>query len=89
MMPTTFLTGPAGTGKTTYAVSRLQEWLALVPTRSILVLVPQLTLAQPYRELLRDPNLPAAGQVDILTLNGLAMKTIDLFWPLSSGTRRS
>ncbi len=83
-MPTTFLTGPAGTGKTTYAVSRLQEWLALVPARSILVLVPQLTLAQPYRELLRDPNLPAAGQVDILTLNGLAMKTIDLFWPLGA-----
>ena len=84
-MAITFLTGPAGTGKTTYAVEQLRAWLTgHVPTSAILVLVPQLTLAQPYRQLLRDPNLPAAGQVDILTLNGLALKTIDLFWPLGA-----
>ena len=66
-MAITFLTGPAGTGKTTYAVEQLRAWLTgHVPTSAILVLVPQLTLAQPYRQLLRDPNLPAAGQVDIL-----------------------
>ncbi len=87
-MATLFLTGPAGTGKTTYAVERLGQWLTTeqVPAHAILVLVPQLTLAQPYRRLLRDPNLPGAGAVDILTLNGLALKTIDLFWPLGATT---
>ncbi|MEW5958974.1 MAG: hypothetical protein AB1801_14680 [Chloroflexota bacterium] len=84
-MPITFLTGPAGTGKTTYAVERLRTWLAgHVPASSILVIVPQLTLTQPYRDLLRDPTLPGAGAVEILTLNGLALKTIDLFWPLGA-----
>jgi hypothetical protein len=81
----TFLTGPAGTGKTTYAVERLRELLtSQVPASSILVLVPQQTLAGPYRDLLREPGLPGAGVVDILTLNGLALRTIDLFWPLGA-----
>jgi len=84
-MATTFLTGPAGTGKTTYAVERLRELLAgNVPTHQILVIVPQRTLAQPYRDLLRDPALPGAGSVDLLTLNGLALKIINLFWPLGA-----
>ena len=51
------------------------------PASSILVIVPQQTLAGPYRELLQDPTLPGAGTVDILTLNGLALRTIQLFWP--------
>jgi len=86
-VPTTFLTGPAGTGKTTYAVERLQEWLTgQIPASSILVIVPQLTLAQPYRDLLRDPELPGAGSVEILTFNGLALKTIELFWPLGAAS---
>jgi hypothetical protein len=84
-MSTVFLTGPAGAGKTTYAVERLRDWLTgRVPASSILVIVPQLTLAQPYRQLLRDPSLPGAGTVEILTLNGLALKMIDLFWPLGA-----
>ena len=86
-MPTTFLTGPAGAGKTSFAVERLREWLTgHVPASSILVIVPQLTLARPYRELLRAPNLPGVGTVEILTLNGLALKTIDLFWPLGAAS---
>jgi hypothetical protein len=80
---TTFLTGPAGTGKTTYAITRLRELLInQVPGYSILVLVPHLTLAGPYQALLRDPALPGASAVDVLSLNGLALQTIDLFWPL-------
>lgn len=82
-MPTTFLTGPAGTGKTTQAVARLRNLLAdHVPGHNILVLVSQSTLAGPYRDLLRDPGLPGAAAVDILTFSGLALQTIDLFWPL-------
>jgi hypothetical protein len=82
-VPTTFLSGPAGTGKTTQAVARLRDLLTShVPGHNILVLVPQLTLAGPYRDLLRDPRLPGAAAVDILTFSGLALQTIDLFWPL-------
>ncbi len=86
-MPTTFLTGPAGTGKTTYGVTRLRELLARhVPANNILVVVPQQTLAGPYRDQLRDPTLPGAGAVDVMTLSGLALRTINLFWPLVSGS---
>ncbi|MCK6624637.1 MAG: AAA family ATPase [Anaerolineae bacterium] len=82
-MPITYLTGPAGTGKTTRAVAHLRRLLAdHVPGHNILVLTPQATLAGPYRDLLRDPELPGAAAVDILTLSGLTLRTIDLFWPL-------
>jgi hypothetical protein len=82
----TYLTGPAGTGKTTRAVAHLRHLLTNhIPGHSILVLAPQLTLASPYRDALRDPTLPGAGAVDILTLNGLALQTINLFWPLVAG----
>jgi len=81
----TFVTGPAGSGKTTQAVAQLKQWLTdHVPPSRILIIVPQLTLAQPYRQLLRTADLPAAGDVDILTLSGLARRTIDLFWPLGA-----
>jgi hypothetical protein len=84
-MSVTFLTGPAGTGKTTQAVEHLHNLLAQgVPAHTILVLLPQLTLAQPYRLVQKEPSLPVAGAVDILTLNGLATRTIDLFWPLAA-----
>ncbi len=85
-MPTTFLTGPAGSGKTTYGVERLRDWLTGdIPANQILVLVPQQTLARPYRDLLRQAGLPGAGTVDVLTMSGLALRTIDLFWPLVAG----
>jgi hypothetical protein len=51
---------------------------------SMLLLVPQRTLAQPYEAALRQPGLKAGGQVSILTLGGLARRMIDLFWPLVS-----
>lgn len=82
-MSTTFLRGPAGTGKTTQAVERLRQWLTgSVPPHQILVIVPQYTVAAPYRELLYDPTLPGSGAIEILTLNSLALRTIDIFWPL-------
>ncbi len=85
-MSITFLTGPTGTGKTTHAVTQLRNMLTgHVPGHTILVLAPQLTLTGPYRELLRDPSLPGAATVDILTPSGLALQTINLFWPLVAG----
>ncbi len=78
-----FLAGPPGGGKTALAVERLR-WLIGrgMPATSILVLTPQRTLATPYYTALRDPALGPAGQVDVITLDGLARRVIDLFWPL-------
>ncbi|NIO70547.1 MAG: hypothetical protein GTN71_16340, partial [Anaerolineae bacterium] len=78
-----FLEGPAGTGKTTAGVGRLLHLLdSGVPAGAILVIVPQRTLATPYYEALRRPELAAGGQVTILTVGGLARRMVDLFWPL-------
>jgi len=78
-----FLEGPAGTGKTTAGVEWLLRLLESgVPARSILVLVPQRTLARPYHEALRRPTVRPGGHVTIFTAGGLAQRMVDLFWPL-------
>ena len=78
-----FLEGPAGAGKTTVGVERLLHLLdSGIPGQTILVLVPQRTLAQPYYQAIRQPGLIAGGLISILTMGGLARRMIDLFWPL-------
>ena len=78
-----FLEGPAGAGKTTAGVRRLLHLLdSGVLAESILVVVPQRTLGTPYYEALRNPQLPAGGQVTVVTVGGLARRMVDLFWPL-------
>ncbi len=80
---TLFLHGPAGSGKTTAGVARLRHLLAQgAPAGSILILVPQRTLAEPYFAALRDPSLPAGGLTTVVTLGGLAQRAVELFWPL-------
>jgi hypothetical protein len=78
-----FLNGPPGSGKTTLGVERLR-WLIQhgMPTTSILVLIPQRTLAAPYYDTLNDPALGPSGPVDVITLDGLARRVLRLFWPL-------
>lgn len=84
--PRLWLSGPAGCGKTTAAVDYLRNLLVQgIPAGSILVLVPQRTLAAPYNELLRSAGLPSGGQVEVLTFNSLAQRCITLFWPLVRG----
>ncbi len=79
---TTFLYGPAGTGKTTLAVRRLRALLeAGVPGHSILVMAPQRSLLKPYLEELRRADMPPGSWVETLTLGGLARRMVDLFWP--------
>ena len=81
-----FFRGPAGSGKTTAGVARLAYLIASgVPAESILVLIPQRTLAEPYYNLLHDPGLSAGGVPNIATVGGLARRMIDLFWPLVAG----
>ncbi len=80
---TLWLEGPAGTGKTTAAVERIKQLIRDgVPARSILLLVPQATLAIPYREALRRSRVKASTDISIATLGSLALEIVDLFWPL-------
>lgn len=77
------ISGPAGCGKTTAAAERMVYLVRHgVPANSILVLTPQRTLANPYLMALSKNSLPAGGVVDMLTIGGLARRTVDLFWPL-------
>ena len=78
-----FLGGPAGSGKTTAGVARLRTLLHNgIPASSVLVMVPQRTLAGPYSQALYQPDASPGGVVSILTLGGLARRMVDLFWPL-------
>ncbi len=81
-----FLEGGAGTGKTTIGVQRLLHLLQSgVPADSILVLLPQRSLAQPYARALRSADLPPGGQARVTSMAGIAVEMIDLFFPLIAG----
>jgi superfamily I DNA/RNA helicase len=82
-----WVSGPAGSGKTTASTMRLLAMVKQgIPADEILILLPQRTLAQPYSSLLASPEFPPGGRPDILTLNGLAQRSISLFWPLVSAS---
>ncbi|MDP1545661.1 MAG: hypothetical protein Q8L87_06530, partial [Anaerolineales bacterium] len=76
-----FVSGLAGTGKTTAGVERVRFLLAQgAPADSILLLTPQRTLQEPYLELLESPSRMAGGEVTSATIGGLARRMTDLFW---------
>jgi hypothetical protein len=78
-----FLEGAAGTGKTTAAIERVKQLIRDgAPAGSILIIVPQATLAAPYHEALKRARVEGAGSVRAATLGGLAVEMLDLFWPL-------
>jgi hypothetical protein len=80
-----FVSGPAGTGKTTAGVERMRYLLAQgVPGESILMLTPQRTLQEPYLDLLYSPERSAGGEVTSATMGGLARRIVDLFWPIAA-----
>jgi len=82
MTQTVFLSGPAGSGKTTRGVERLLSLLNDgVSPRNILVLLPQRTLGTPYETALQEAGDLLSGQVDIVTMDGLALRTLNLVWP--------
>jgi len=81
-----FVSGRAGTGKTTAGVERLHHLLNKgVPADSILLLTPQRTIQEPYLDLLYSPQRGAGGEVTSATVGGLARRMCDLFWPLAAG----
>jgi superfamily I DNA/RNA helicase len=78
-----FLQGQAGSGKTTAAVQRMIALIQRgVPAESILILVPQRSLAQPFKEVINTPQFQSGGEPAILTIGGLAQRMLTLFWPL-------
>ncbi|RPI91142.1 MAG: hypothetical protein EHM40_16525, partial [Chloroflexi bacterium] len=81
-----FVTGPAGTGKTTAGVERMRHLLAQgVPGESILMLAAQRSVQEPYLDLLYSPERSAGGEVTSATLGGgLARRICDLFWPVAA-----
>lgn len=82
-----FVSGMAGTGKTTAGVERMRSLLSQgVPADSILMLTPQRTLQEPYLELLYSAERRAGGDVTSATMGGLAKRMCDLFWPLAAET---
>jgi hypothetical protein len=80
-----FVSGPAGTGKSTAGVQRLEYLLSRgIAGESILVLTPQRTLQEPYLDLLYSPQRKAGGEATAATIGGLARRTCDLFWTLGA-----
>ena len=80
-----FVSGAAGTGKTTAGVERMRYLLAQgIPADSILLLTPQRTLQEPYLDLLYSPERRAGGEVTAVTIGGLAKRMCDLFWPIAA-----
>lgn len=78
-----FLRGMAGVGKSTTGVYRMRHLLESgVPAHSILVLVPQKRLAQPYYAEMRHPRRRAGADVTVATLGTIARRMVHLYWPL-------
>ena len=77
-----FMQGPYGSGKTTCGIARLDYLVHnKVPASEILILVPQRSLGLPYYVYGNSPDFPASGECEILTLGGLARRSIEIFWP--------
>ena len=80
-----FVSGRAGTGKTTVGVERMRYLLEQgIPADSILMLTPQRTMQEPYLDLLYSPERQAGGEVTSATIGGLAQRMCDLFWPIAA-----
>lgn len=77
-----FLSGYTGTGKTSAGTARLLAILANGSwDDSVLVLVPQRSLGEPYFSAVREAR-SGPERARIQTLAGLARRSIELFWPL-------
>ncbi|MEJ5313091.1 MULTISPECIES: UvrD-helicase domain-containing protein [Anaerolinea] len=77
-----FIEGPAGSGKTTAAIERLNALLQSgVPGHTIMIMVPQRTLGIPYYRALHQFQ-GNGSEVTVSTFSGLAQRMVGLFWPL-------
>lgn len=82
-----FLTGAAGTGKTTCALAMLDHLSTMgVNGNDILILVPQRSLGRVYEDFLQTSGDFNHGIPTISTQSGLAQKLVRLFWPIIAST---
>ncbi len=80
-----FLSGPAGTGKSTAGVARLNFLVENgIPGNKILLLFPQRTLSSLYQDSINSIAFQGGSLPVIATFGGLARRTIELYWPLIS-----
>ncbi len=78
-----FLEGPAGCGKTLTGVLRLLRLIkGGTAAGSILLLLPQRTLAEAYQQAILESGVKIGSTVSIMTIGGLARRMIGLFWLL-------
>ncbi len=83
LLPRVFLEGPAGSGKTTYAVKHLESLLSRgISANGVLVLVPQRALGQTYQLAMHEDLRGYNGDLTMVTLSGLARRNVERFWPL-------
>ena len=76
-----WLEGPAGAGKTTVAAARLMRLLERgAPAESILIFVPQRSLAEPYLQAMRQQTDYRGGQVAVHSIGSLALQMVEMFW---------
>lgn len=83
--PSLFLHGPASSGKTSASLLRLQNILTTQPensSKTVLVLLPQKSLAKPYQNLLKEIHKSHGESVSIQTMSSLVRRMINLFWPV-------
>ncbi len=79
----TFLSGPAGTGKSTAGIERLKYLLQSdLPGHEILLLFPQRNLSLDYLKTLEVIDFSGSSKPIFATFGGLARRGIELFWPL-------
>ena len=76
-----FLSGPYSSGKTSSALFRIRRLLEEYPANRFLILAPQSSLADPYRQLFTGGTLSAHTRPEITTMSGLCRQSVNLFWP--------
>lgn len=79
---TTFLIGPAGTGKSTALHQRLLRLLQEEPAYTILVLVAEEEDGERFLEFLHEQDAGPYADLKIATYGRLAREMVSLFWPL-------
>ena len=78
-----FVTGPAGSGKSTALHARLVALLCEgCRPYEILTLLPQRAQVTRYEDVLATLDAPTRGGCDIVTFYGFTRRAVALFWPL-------
>lgn len=82
-----FLEGPFKSGKTSTGVAFLSKATAgSDPSHQVLVLTPQRSLSNPYRECIRSSDFSSGVLPTITTLTGLSRQFIRLYFPQIAGS---